>query len=235
MTRLIWDARDHDIGLERGVLYLPNASGVAWSGLTSVNETPSNSGEQTRYIDGVMTDSHRRRDDFSGVIEAFTYPDSFFDDVLTQRRQPQFGLSYRTQNEIHLVYNMLVAPSSFNYQQMDTQSFSWAFTTTPIPIPGARSCAHLIVNAAKAYSWTVSALEDILYGSDSVSSRLPLPLEVLDIFESNSILRVVDNGDGTATITGPDEAIQALDATTYQITWPSVIQLDPVTYKISSL
>lgn len=235
MPGLIWDERKYDAGLERGVFYLSSAWGVAWNGLTSVQETPSGGDEQVRFIDGVKTDSRLRRDEFSGTIEAFTYPDSFFDNVLVQRRQSRFGLSYRTKNEIHLVYNVLVGPGTINVQQLDTEPFRWAFSTQPIPIRDARSCAHLIVDVEKAYSWTVTALEDVLYGSDASAARLPSPDEVFEIFETNSILRVVDNGDGTATITGPDEAVEALDATTYRITWPSVIQLDAVTYEISSL
>lgn len=230
-----WDSRDYIAGLDRGVFYLDNIPGEPWNGLTSITEDLADTDEQVRYIDGVKTDSRRRRGDFSGTIEAFTYPDSFFDNVLVRRRPARFGLSYRTSNEIHLVYNVLIGPETITTQQLDTDVFRWTFSTLPISIPGARSCAHLIVDVDMAYASTISALEDILYGSDAVSARLPRPVEILEIFEQHSILRVVDNGDGTATITGPDEAIQALDSTTYQITWPSVIQLDAVTYKISSL
>lgn len=235
MTRLSWDKRDYEAGLDRGVFYLKNATGEVWNGLTSVKESDSNTDEQVRYIDGVKTDSRRRRGEFAGTIEAFTYPDSFFENVLEQRRQQGFGLSYRTKDKIHLVYNILVGPTSFDAQQLDTQPFSWGFTTTAIPVPGARLSAHLVVDAGKAYSWTVAALEDVLYGSESGVARLPLPEEVLDIFEINSILRVIDNGDGTFTVTGPDEVIQMLDSTTFQIDWPSAVYIDAISYTLSSL
>jgi hypothetical protein len=66
-------------------------------------------------------------------------------------------------------------------------------------------------------------------------ARLPDPQEIFDIFEANSILRVVDNGDGTFTVTGPDDAITMLDDTTFEIDWPSVVVIDSNTYEISSL
>lgn len=86
-----------------------------------------------------------------------------------------------------------------------------------------------------AYPATVQAFEDVLYGTDSYSSRLPGPDEVLEIFEEHSILRVIDDGDGTYTVIGPDEAITMLDSTTYEINWPSAVWIDSDYYTLSSL
>lgn len=238
ITKLSWDNRNYESGLDRGVFYPKDGPGEAWNGLTSVNESPS-SNEQTRYIDGVKTHYHHRSEDFSGTIETFSYPKSFYENVLTQNRCESFGLSYRVDSDggykIHLVYNVVVSPTSFDYRQSDTDSFSWVFTTRPLPIPGVRLSAHLIIDTSKAYSWTVAVLEDILYGSETEAARLPLPEEVLDIFEANSILQVIDHGDGTFTVNGPNSAIQMLDTTTFQITWPSAVYIDAVSYTISSL
>jgi hypothetical protein len=66
-------------------------------------------------------------------------------------------------------------------------------------------------------------------------ARLPTPEELLGIFERTALLQVVDNGDGTFTVTGPDEAIQMLDPTTFQIAWPSAVYLDAESYSLSSL
>lgn len=234
ISRLTWDDRDYEAGLERGVFYLRNGPGEAWNGLTSVQES-SDEDEQVRYIDGVKSRRRRRIDGFSGTIEAFTYPDSFFENVLTQRRQRGFGLSYRVKDKIHLVYNILVGPTSIDAQQLDAGSFSWSFTTTPVRVPGVRLSSHLVVDTSDAYPTTVAALEDVLYGSDSTMPRLPMPEEVLDIFDINSILKVTDNGDGSFTVEGPDDVIQMLDLTTFQITWPSAVYIDEDSYTISSL
>lgn len=230
---------DYECGVDQGVFYIPGKPGEPWNGLTSVDEDPTNIDELTRYIDGVKTHFRRQVGSFSGTIEAYTYPDSFYENILAQKRQQNFGLSYRVMNgdnyKIHLVYNVSIPPEEISRKQSETDTFRWKFETLPISIPGARMSAHLIIDSSKAYPWTLSDLEDVLYGSDTGISRLPSPQEILDIFEINSILRVIDNGDGTATITGPDDAIQMIDSTTFKIVWPSVVQVGPVTYTISSL
>jgi hypothetical protein len=239
MTKLLWNQRQYESGVDRGVLYPKTGAGEAWNGLVSVDETPTGSEHKPIYVDGRLVSQRRTREHFSGSIGAFTYPRSFQENVLTQRRPKSFGMSYRVgagkNTKIHLVYNVLVAPSSFNYETDETQPFRWDFTTLAIPISGTLIGAHLIIDAGIAYPETISDLEDVLYGTDETLPRLPLPGEVLQIFEDNSILVVVDNGDGTFTVTGPDSAITMLDSTTFQIDWPSVVLIDADTYEISSL
>lgn len=240
ITRLTWDKfHSYETGIDRGVFYPSNGPGEAWNGLTIVKESPTNSDEQLRYVDGVKTLRRRRYGAFSGTIEALTYPESFYENVLTQRRPDYFGFSYRVKTDeiykIHLVYNVLVSPSSYNYQQTETEPFSWDFTTRAINIPGAKLSAHLVIDGSKAYSWAVAALEDILYGTDSKTARLPSPEEVVDLFEVNSIVLVIDNGDGTFTVTGPDSIVKMLDTTTFEINWPSAVYIDEVSYTITSL
>ena len=240
MTKLTWDGdRECHQGVDRGVLYPTTGPGEAWNGLTSVTESPLESQVKSRYIDGVKVSASQPKGEFSGTIEAFTYPSSFYADVLLQKRAPRFGFSYRVMiedsYEIHIVYNATTSPSRRQYQQRETSAFSWNFTTIPIDVPGAKKAAHLIVSASVAYSWTVQAIEDILYGTETTDPRLPTPQEIWDVVEENSILLVVDHGDGTFTITGPDDAITDLGSNTFEVTWPSVINIDADTYQISSL
>lgn len=239
MAKLNWDGfKNYETGLDRGVFYPKEGPGEAWNGLVSVNETPD-SDNKTRYIDGVKTHHRRSPESFSGTIEAFTHPESFYENVLDQRRSKNFGLSYRVKThdayKIHIVYNILVLPTAFSYKPFETDTFSWVFETKPLVFPAAKASAHFVIDTGLAYDWTVIALEDILYGSEEEAPRLPSPQEVLDIFEDNSILQVTDNGDGTFTVVGPDSAIQMLDSTTFQISWPSAIFIDAVSYHISSL
>jgi hypothetical protein len=240
MTKLTWtDERLYERGVDRGVLYPLTGPGEAWNGLISVRETPEDFGVDFRYIDGVKVAQHRRPGEFLGTIDAFTYPDSFYQDSLTQRRASTFGLSYRTTGgdnyRIHLVYNVVVQPSRTKFQQRDPSNFSWPFTTMPVDTPFAKKTSHLILDTRLAYSWTVQALEDVLYGTDSTDPRLPLPQEVWDIVEENSIVIVTDHGDGTFTVTGPDDVITDLGSNEFEITWPSVINISVDNYQISSL
>lgn len=243
MTKLVWDdigTRHYEAGVDRGVFYPQNGLGEVWNGLTSVQESPSDSDNKPRYIDGVKIANRQLPGQFSGVIEAFTYPDVFYDEVLTQRRPKTFSLSYRVKTDdsykIHLVYNVLVSPSDHSYQQQtDTSTFSWNFTTKAVLVPGANTSAHFVIDVSKADPITIAELEDVLYGSDVLQPTLPLPEDVINIFESHMALRVIDNGDGTFTVIGSDEAVHMLDSITFELTASSVVMLDSITYQISSL
>lgn len=245
MARLNWGVPGehfYEAGVDQGVLYASGNPGVAWNGLVSVVEEPF-SEPQSGYFDGVKHRNGVDLDSFQGAIKAFTYPDEFSE-------EDPFGLSYRTkilnelgveEHKIHLVYNALVAPSPADYSSVDDSSdivlFEWAFTTKPLHIPGlgVKPFAHLIIDTTSAYSSTIQELEDVIYGSSTVDASLPAPSVILEIFESNAILRITDNGDGTWTAVGPDSAIQMVTADEFQIIWPSAVYLNSTTYQISSL
>lgn len=241
MTRVSWDtSREYETGLDRGVYYPRIGPGEVWNGLVSVNESSSDSDEHTRYLDGVKTHLRRREGYFEGTLETLQYPSSFYTGVIFARRNPErFGFSYRTMTSthyrLHLVYNASLKSSEYTYQNNDVTGFKWDFGCVPIPVPGMKRTAHLVIETAIAYSWVVEAVEDILYGTDEEEPRLPLPQEIVDLFESLAILRIIDNGDGTWTAIGPDSAIEMLDIETFQITWPSAVYLTADTYTISSL
>jgi hypothetical protein len=222
------------MGLHQGVFYPPTGPGEPWNGLISVGEEDE-SEISTTYIDGVKNYQRRRRGYFSGNIQAYTYPDNFYSDILIRRKTPSFGLSYRTNDKIHLVYNVLLAPEQQSHTQKSTDSFSWSFSTLPIDMPDNTLGSHIIIDTNIAYSSTIEDLENVLYGTEAENARLPTPFEIFDIFEENSILRVIDHGDGTFTVEGPDSAIQMLDSTTFEITWPSAVYIDAVSYTIHSL
>jgi len=240
---LTWDqAGDYEIGVDRGVFYPLVGPGEAWNGLISVKEAPT-SQEDTFWIDGVKRNRKITRGEFSGNLSSFSFPPSFLDNVLIPRRTKPFGLAYRVLTkdayELHLVYNVIFAPSGKTYNQDGTNLYSWDFTALPLMIEDGWvptwNTAHLIVRADIAYSSTVSDLEDVLYGSETTNPRLPLPDEVQEIFELNSILQIIDNGDGSWTAIGPDDAITMLDSTTFEITWPSAVYISADTYTIHSL
>src|SRR3982751_1716156 len=134
MTRLVWDRvgdRVFQTGVNRGVLYPRGQDGVAWNGLTALNESPTGGEAKPFYVDGYKYANKASREEFEGTIEAFTYPPEFDQCegtaglgrglyVGSQRRRP-FSLSYRTLigndtkglnygYKIHLVYNALVSP-----------------------------------------------------------------------------------------------------------------------------
>jgi hypothetical protein len=234
MSRLQWIAEDYELGISHGVFYPKNSPGEVWNGLSSVEELPETLSSRSTYLDGVKLGNLFREGPFSAKISAYSAPPSFSSGI-AQHRQQNFGFSYEVEDKIHIVYNAVVGPSAMIYQFRNINLFNWTIYATPIALPEGGSSAHLIVDRTIAYPSTIAVLEDILYGSDTSDPHLPTPIEIFEIFEENSILRVIDNGDGTFTVTGPDEVIQMLDPITFEITYPTATYLDADTYTIHSL
>lgn len=258
MTRITWGDTGHrffSTGVDRGVLFLQNGSGVPWNGLVSVNEAPSGSDAVEAHFDGKKYHSRRSPEEFSGTIEAYTYP-SEFETFLgqavmhTAQARTPFNFSYRTRigNDetgvdhaylIHIVYNALIKPTQRSLQtisdSIDVSTFSWDFETSPIRMADRRG-SHLIIDSRLAYPWVLEELEAILYGSTTTTSTLPSPEFLLQLFEDASILKVTNHGDGTVTIEGPDDIVKMVGANLWQIgPWPSVVQIADHTYQASSL
>jgi len=248
MTRLSWSAvgsRFFEAGVDRGVYYPKSGPGVDWSGLTAVNEEPTTDGSAFKHQDGISYKNKQDVGSFAAKIEAYIYPEEFDEADLVV-----FGFSYRTMlgddilgmgrgYKIHLVYNASAEPSESELKTLNDSIepliFTWQVTTVPTPIELNRASAHIFIDSTKAYAWAISELEDILYGTDTIEPRLPSITEVLGIFENASILKITDHGDGSWTAEGPAEAITMLDATTFQIDWPSAVFIDEESYIISSL
>ena len=163
--RLEWDEvgkRFYETGASRGVLYLQNsdgtyAEGVAWNGLTAVNQSPSGGESNPQFADNIKYLNLRSREEFNGTIEAFTYPDEFEECdgsiepvpgvVFNGQARRAFGFCYRTEvgndvdgdlhgYKIHLVYGATVSPSEKAYSTINDSpepvTFSWEFETTPV-------------------------------------------------------------------------------------------------------
>lgn len=241
MSRLRWDQtadRRFVAGVDRGVFYPLNEPGEVWNGLTSVQESSSDADERVRYLDGVRTRTRRRPGEFEGTIEAWTYPESFYEKSISPRNPKPFGMSYRVKTEssyrIHILYNVLLKPSQALHEQGEATSFSWDFTTRPIAIPNSRPTAHLVVDAQLSYPEAVQAFENTIYGSEVDEAQLPSSTDLFNIFEENALFRVIDHGDGTWTATGPDDVITMLDPTTFQIDYSSAVYINEDEYTLSS-
>lgn len=242
MTRLIWNQpseRDYDAGVDRGVFYPSDGPGQVWNGLVSVEESPSEVDARPRYLDGVKVGNGSRRGEFAANVEAYTYPDAMGSDILRRSNRPRFGLSYRVHgphgDKIHLVYNAIATPTAGSFKYQEASTFGWSLTTRGVELEPGIFVSHLVVDTSTAYPETIEAFENAIYGSEMNSSHLPSPADVLMIFEENSILQIIDHGDGTWTAIGPDDVVSMLDATTFQIDYPTAVYLNPWTYTVHSL
>lgn len=266
-TTLNWGTvgeRFYEAGVDQGVLYLEGISGVAWSGLISISDSPSGGEAMPYYIDGIKYANRSAPEEWGATLEAYTYPEEFAicdgsSEIanglfITRQRRKSFGLSYRTRigndvdgenhgYKLHIVYNAQANPTERSYASFSDNSeattFSWTLTARPEkfqdPAFGLKYGSHLVLDSRHVYPWAMQAVEKVLYGDGDSEARLPTPQELLDLFVDNALLRVTDNGDGTWTAVGPDEAITMLSDTEFQINWPSAIPITDKSYIISSL
>jgi len=220
MAELEWDKdgeRLYETGVDHGVLYPRDdaggyADGVAWNGLTAVNETPSGAEATPQYADNIKYLNLTSNEEFGATIEAFTYPDEFAEcdgsaeptPGVKFGQQPRrgFGFSYRTLlgndvlgnrygYKIHLVYGAMAAPSekarATVNESPEATPFSWEVTTTPTNVGTVAGVnyaptAHVEIDSTKVSPAGLAALEDAIYGTAGTDPRLPTPAEVYGFF-----------------------------------------------------
>lgn len=221
MTRIVWgdpDNRLYETGIDRGVFYPQGSVGVPWNGLISVDEVPSGADIRKDFYDGTSFRQQRASESFAAKISAITFPREFaeYDGLVLaghkQQTRKMFGFSYRTMvtNDlgessylIHIVYNAVVSPSQVDYRTgggpVNASAFNWDLNTIPEILPDGSFSAHVVINTSIAYPWALTALENALYGTETFEPRMPSILEVIEIFETASYLRITDHGDGTWT------------------------------------
>lgn len=213
MSKLVWDEvgkRLYETGVSKGVLY-PQSNGtypkgVAWSGLTAVNEAPEGAEANPMYADNIKYLNILSAEEFKATIEAYTYPDEFKPCIgaeelvegisLGQQDHVPFGFSYQTiigndtENnshgyKIHVVYGCLAAPSAADYQSVndspEAATMSWEISTTPVSVAGFKPTATLVFDSTKLSEKKMAAIEKVLYGDTDTEARLPLPDEVKTI------------------------------------------------------
>ncbi len=210
---LSWDGvgeKKYQAGVDRGVLFPTTANGtygngVAWNGLTAVNENPSGAEENKHYADNIKYASILSAEDFGFTIEAFISPKEFdacdgTADIATgvtisQQTRKAFGFAYRTLIGsdtadvgdagyiLHLVYGCKASPSAKNRttinESPEPTSLSWEVTTTPVNVTGHKPTAHLQINSTLVDAAKLAAFEEIIYGkagSGSSAVEARLPL-----------------------------------------------------------
>lgn len=164
MSKMVWDVigeREFETGVDHGVLFPMSGNaytkGVAWSGLSSVNESPSGGESTPVYADNIKYLDMMSNEEFGGTIEAYMYPDEFAacdgsaeasDGLyLEQQTRKSFGFSYRTLvgndtegtdygYKLHIIYNAKANPSEKSRSTVndspEATTLSWEFKTTPV-------------------------------------------------------------------------------------------------------
>lgn len=136
-------------------------TGVAWNGITAVNETPTGAEATDLYADDMKYLSLLSAEELEGTIEAYMYPDeweqcdgSYTTQGVTfgQQSRKQFCLAYVTTvgndtdnndfgEKLHILYNAKASPSERAYATINDSpeaiTFSWSLKATKEKISDA--------------------------------------------------------------------------------------------------
>lgn len=197
----------YETGVDRGVLFPmvegAYSAGEAWNGLMSVDEKPSGAEPTALYANNKKYLEILSAEEFAMTIGAYTYPAGFKPCLgikeiapgayATQQNRTPFGLSYRTligndtkKNaygyKIHLVYGATAKPAEKTNKTVnespEASEMSWECSTTPVTVPDCDPSAHIVIDSTVVSKETMTAIENILYGTDDVASRLIMPNEL---------------------------------------------------------
>lgn len=208
--------REYETGVKNGVLYPQGEGGtypkgVAWNGLISVTESPSGAEATALYADDIKYLNLMSNEEFGATIEAYMSPEEFdqCDGTASlatgvsigQQKRKTFGMAYKTTigndvdgndygYKIHLIYGALAAPSEKAYSSIndspEAMTLSWEVSTTPVTVNGFKPTATVVIDSTKVDKKKLTALEDILFGTESKEARLPLPDEIVSIVGATS-------------------------------------------------
>lgn len=251
MEVLTWDEtgeRFYETGIRKAVLYVLNANneykpGVAWNGVSSVQETPSGAEPSDIYADDRKYLSLYSAEELGATLEAYTKPEEFDQCdglaeavdglVLSQQMRKTFGLCYRTAigndvdgedhgYKLHLLYGCKASPSDRQYTTINDSpeaiSFSWTITTTKLDVAGYKPTSLITIDSTKFTSVAgqakLKALEDKLYGTESTGAYLPLPAEVISTLSTDvETVTLTFNANGHGTAPDAEEIVKGTTPT----------------------
>lgn len=205
ITAGTWDASDWD---EWKSDY---QQGVAWNGLTAVNESPDGAEETALYADDIKYLSMRSAEEFNFTIEAYTYPDEWMQCdgsanlvsgvpgvTVGQQKRRMFGFVYTSTvgndtegndygEKIHLIYSATAAPSDRSYETINDSpeaiTFSWECKTTAIDMPGGlKKGAEITIDTTRLNTAGKTALATLKGYLYGTNSTAPYLPSPADIF-----------------------------------------------------
>ena len=215
--KLEWDAtgkKKYTLGIHNVVLFVSDpsaatgyANGVAWDGVSAVNESPSGAEATDIYANDAKYGTFRSAEQFGFTIEAYTSPKEFDacdgaaeigpGVIVRQQTRKPFGLAYMNtvgndtqgmdfSEELHLVYNATCSPSDVSHETVnespDVSPLSWECSTTSVNVPGFKPTSHFIFKKENMDPTAWATLIDTIHGSSSADSTLPTPATIVSTY-----------------------------------------------------
>ena len=217
MAVLTWDQTGeklYETGVQKGVLYPMDGAvygkGVAWNGLTAVNETPSGAESTKLYADDIKYLDIRSAEEFGATIEAYSSPEEFdaCDGTaelaagvnIGQQNRKGFGFCYRSTigndteynnygYKLHIIYGLTASPSERSYSTVndspEAATLSWEVSSTPVNVAGFKPTSIVTINSKKINAEALKEIEDALYGTVEVEPKILLPDEIKAICDKH--------------------------------------------------
>ena len=217
MAVLTWDQTGeklYETGVQKGVLYPMDGAvygkGVAWNGLTAVNETPSGAESTKLYADDIKYLDIRSAEEFGATIEAYSSPEEFdacdgtaslADGVnIGQQNRKGFGFCYRSTigndteynnygYKLHIIYGLTASPSERSYSTVndspEAATLSWEVSSTPVNVAGFKPTSIVTINSKKINTEALKEIEDALYGTAEAEPKILLPDEIKAICDKH--------------------------------------------------
>lgn len=199
MSKIKWDETGEHLfetGVEKGALYVQDNNGsykkgVAWNGLTAVNESPEGGEVSTVYADNIPYLDLISAEKYKATIEAYMSPVEFDECdgtasiakgvTIGQQSRKKFGYVYKSLigndvegsnygYKLHVVYNCLASPSEKSHATVndspEAETLSWSVSSTPVNVTGHKPTSTVAIDSTVADPAKLAILENILYGKD---------------------------------------------------------------------
>lgn len=206
--------RIYETGIDRGVFWKQQpdgnfAAGVPWNGLISVSQSPEGAEDEDLWADNIKYLTLRSAEDLNFSISAYSSPEEFDECdgsveiapgvFVGQQNRTPFAFSYRSivgndtaqdkyGYKIHIYYGCSASPSEREYATVndtpEAMELSWDCSTIPVPVPGYKDTASIVIDSTKVDAEKLAAFEDIIYGSESEDSTLLSPAEIIAHFST---------------------------------------------------
>ena len=203
--KLVFDAvgkHYYETGVDQTVLYPYDTTngykpGVAWDGVSAINENPDGAEPNDIYADNIKYLSILSAESYGLTIEAYQSPVEFdacdgaasvaTGVVVRGQTRKMFGLSWRTKigsdvnddlgYKYHLAWGLKASPSDQNHETVndspEASSLSWEAKSTPIKTNGFKPIAKMEIDSTTVDPDKLASFLVMIYGQDADSTAEP--------------------------------------------------------------